>query len=55
MGGFFLFYHFLKKTKLRLISSGFYPALRTPSFRHPKDKKIIPKVQQNYFYFSVGY
>lgn len=45
--------------KLRLISSGFYPALRTPSFRHPKDTKkplnVQLLVQKKIFTFLVAH
>lgn len=45
MGGSFFVVWFLKKNKLRLISPGSYPALRTPSFRHPKDTNGLSKDQ----------
>ena len=46
MGGSFFRLSFFLKNSLRLISSGFYPALRTPSFRHPKDTNINLECQQ---------
>jgi hypothetical protein len=48
---FFITIFFLKNS-LRLISSGFYPALRTPSFRHPKDTENNFNIQQKKKYFS---
>ena len=53
MGGSFFGLSFFLKNKLRLISSGFYPALRTPSFRHPKYKNTTSKFQLKYFFLFL--
>ena len=54
MGGSFFGLSFFLKNKLRLISSGFYPALRTPSFRHPKDtNETVPRQALKKFFFLL--